>query len=64
MKIDKKEFVIHISDLKHTLIHGLVLEKVRRALKLNQEAWLKPYLYINTELRRNAKNDFEKDFLS
>ena len=31
-------------------------------MQFNQEAWLKPYVDINTELRKQAKNDFEKDF--
>ena len=31
-------------------------------IKYNQNAWLKPYINMNTDLRRKAKNDFEKDF--
>ena len=38
------------------------MKKVHRIIKFNQEAWLKPYIGMNTELRRNAKNDFERDF--
>ena len=29
---------------------------------MNQEAWLKPYVDMNTKLRTEVKNDFEKDF--
>ena len=31
-------------------------------IKFNQKAWLKPYSYINTKLRKKAKMNFEKDF--
>ena len=31
-------------------------------IKFYQEAWLKPYTNMNTKLRTEAKNDFEKDF--
>ena len=39
----------------------MILKKVHRIIQFNQEAWLKPYIDINTELRTKAKNDFEKD---
>ena len=38
------------------------MKKVHTAIKFNQNAWLKPYTDINTNLRKKAKNDFEKDF--
>ena len=59
---DKKSYVVHIRSLKQALNHGLILKKVHRAIQFNQEAWLKPYIDVNTELRKQAKNDFEKDF--
>ena len=59
---DKKNYVDHIRSLKQALNHGLVLKKVHRVIKFNQRAWLKEYIDMNTELRKNAKNDFEKDF--
>ena len=59
---DKKKYVIHVSILKQALNHGLKLKKVHRVMKFNQEAWLKKYIDINTELRKKASNDFEKDF--
>ena len=31
-------------------------------MQFNQEAWLKPYIEMNTKLRTETKNDFEKDF--
>ena len=31
-------------------------------IQSNQKAWLKVYIGMNTKLREEAKNDFEKDF--
>ena len=59
---DKEKYVIHIRALKQALNHGLVLKDVHRVIKFNQEAWLKPYIDMNTKLRTEAKNEFEKDF--
>ena len=54
--------MVHISALKQALNHGLVLEKIHRVIKFRREAWLEPYVDKNTELRANAKNEFEKEF--
>ena len=47
--------------MKQALNHGLKLKKIHRIIEFNQEAWLKPYIDMNTELRKAANNDFEKD---
>ena len=58
----KTEYVIHIKNLKQALNHRLVLKNVHTVIKFNQNVWLKPYIDMNTDLRKKAKNDFEKDF--
>ena len=59
---NKENYVVHIRALKQALNHGLKLTKVHRIIQFDQEAWLKPYIDMNTDLRKDAKNDFEKDF--
>ena len=57
----KKKYLAHINSLKQALNHGFKLKKIHRIIEFNQEAWLQPYIDMNTELRKAAKNDFEKD---
>ena len=57
---DKTEYAIHIINLKETLNQELVLKKFQRVIKFNQNSWLKPYIDMSTDLRRKARNDFEK----
>ena len=59
---NKKKYVVDIRSLKQALNHGLKLKKVHRIIEFNQGAWLKTYIDMNSELRKIAKNDFEKDF--
>ena len=58
---NKKKYVAHINGLKQALNHGLKLKKIHRVIEFNQKEWLKPYIDMNTELRKVAKNDFEKE---
>ena len=59
---DTEKYIIHVNALKQVLNHGLKLTNVHRVIRFNQEAWLKPYIDMNTKLGKEAKNDFEKDF--
>ena len=46
---DKTEYVIHMKNLKQSLNHGSILRKVRKVIKLSQNAWLKPHIDMNTD---------------
>ena len=59
---DKTDYVIHIRNVKQALNQGLVLKKVHRGIKFNQNAWLKSYVDMDANLRKKEKNDFEKIF--
>ena len=50
---DETEYVIHIRNWKQALNIGLALKRVHKVVKLNQNAWLKSYIDINIDLRKN-----------
>ena len=58
---NKKKYVAHINTLKQALNNELKFKKIHQVIEFNQKAWLKPYIDMNTELRKKAKNYFEKD---
>ena len=52
---DKEKYVIHIRALKQALNYRLILKEMHRVIQFNQEAWLKPYIDMNTKLRKDAR---------
>ena len=54
--------MLYTRNLTQALNHELVLKKVHRVIKFNQNAWLKPYIDMNTDVRIKAKNDFDERF--
>ena len=64
---DKAEYVFHVRNVNQVLDHRFFFffkkKKVHRVIKFNQNAWLKPYIDMNSDLRKKAKTDFENFFL-
>ena len=59
--MDKENYVVHIRTLKFYLNKGMRLKSVNRMVKFKQRAWLRPWIEFNTNKRKEAKSDFEKD---
>ena len=60
--LPKKNYVLRYRNLKQYLEEGMILKKVHRGIKFVQSPWMEPYITKNTDLRKEAKNAFEKDF--
>ena len=59
---NKNNYVVHYKTLMQYLNLGMELKKIHRGIKFVECDFLKPYIDMNTNLRTQAKNNFEKDF--
>ena len=57
----KKNYVVHYRNLKHYLSQWLVLRKVHNILEFKQSAWMKSYIDFNTQERKEATNEADKN---
>jgi len=60
--LEETKYIVSGNNLYYYLSKGVVLEKILKVLRYQQEVWLKPYIELNTKLRAQAENEFEKDF--
>ena len=59
---NKTRYILHYRNLKLYQSLGMKITKIHRMVEFHQEAWLAPYIQLNTDMRQRAKNDFERDF--
>lgn len=59
---DKENYVVHYKTLQLYLQLGLKLKKIHKVLEFKQEAFMKPYVEFNSNMRQKATSTFEKNF--
>lgn len=59
---DKDHYVLHYRNLQLYLRLGMKITAIHRILKFTEEAWMKIYIDKNTELRKKARSNFQKNF--
>ena len=59
--MNKNNYMIYCSNLQLCLELGMKLKKVHRILKFKQKVWMKPYIDFNTQKRKEATNDADKN---
>ena len=59
--LPKKNYKIYYKNLEYYMQLGIKVDKVHKILTFDEKPFLKEYIDLNTELRKNSKNDFKKD---
>ena len=60
----RKQKIICLSyeSFKTTIKSQISTKRVHRVIQFNRKAWLKPYIDMNTKLKTEVKNEFQKRF--
>ena len=58
----KERYALHYRNLKLYVRLGMRVKKIHRVISFTQSRWLKPYIDFNTDQRKKAANEIEKDF--
>ena len=59
--MSKKNYGVHYRNLQYYLSQGLIFKKVHRILELKQSDWMKPDIDFNTQKRKEATNEADKN---
>ena len=59
--MNKNNFVIHYRNLQQCLELGMKLKKIHIVLKFKQKDWMKLYINFNTQKRKEASNEADKN---
>ena len=59
--LELKNCAIHYRNLKFLVEAGVEVRAVHKALAVEHKAWLQPCIDLNTDKRKAAKHEFEKD---
>ena len=59
--LPKKNYKIYYKNLEYYMKLGIKITKVHKILTFEEKPFLKDYIDLNTNLRKKAKNDLEKD---
>ncbi|XP_046570070.1 uncharacterized protein LOC124278400 [Haliotis rubra] len=59
---DKNNYIVHFETLKCYLRLGMRVKHIHTVVRFAQEAWMKPYIDVNTHKRKLATDSASKDF--
>ena len=59
--MNQNNYVIHYRNMQQCLELGMKLKKIHRILKFRQKDWMKPYTDFNTQIRKEAINEADKN---